>query len=397
MGWSEEQLEFRASLRRFADSEIAPSRFELESGRQPPYEVLRRYYAEFQVGDEALARFQATMDDRSIPRANPAEILLPIIEFSRQGPGLVTSLGVSTSLAPTSILRAGNAEQKMRWVPDLLTFTSIGAWALTEPDSGSDAFGGMRSRATRVDGGYLLNGSKTFVTNGPYADTIVYFAKLANSDGVDKVTSFVLDGNIPGLSRSAPLDKMGLHSSPTGDLHLIDVFVEADRHLATNRGPRDRSSHTRARATFAAERASVAAMSLGVIERCLELSIEYARARIQFGDSIGTFQLVQEMLARIEMARYNVENMLLRYLQDVETGDRPTLAAASVMKLYAASAASQAASDAVQIHGGSGYMASSHVEQLFRDARVLQIYGGTDQMQILEVAKDLLRVPSVNR
>jgi alkylation response protein AidB-like acyl-CoA dehydrogenase len=185
-----------------------------------------------------------------------------------------------------------------------------------------------------------------------------------------------------------------MHSSPTGELALTDVYVERDRLLAGDpkrakaAGARDRDG---AKATFATERASVAAMALGIIERCTELSVQYAAEREQFGQRIGDFQLIQRKLAHMEVARLNVENLVLRYLHMVDSGQRPTLAEASAMKLYAAQTAMAVALEAVQVFGGNGYMSENHVEQLARDAKVLQIYGGTDEMQVRAIARDLLK------
>ena len=301
-------------------------------------------------------------------------------------------MGVSVSLTAGAILRSGSREQKERWARDLLTLESIGAWAITEPDSGSDAFGSMRATA-HVDGdGWVLNGSKTFITNGPYADTIVFICKL--DDGrppADReVMTFVLDRGMAGLEQTPPLRKMGMHSSPTGEVFATDVRVGEDRLL---RAPRRAAPSSRdgAKATFATERASIAAMALGIIERCLELSVGYARDRVQFGRSIGEFQLVQLKLAHMEVARMNVENLVLRYIAMVDAGVRPTLAEASAMKLYSAQSAVHVALEAVQVFGGNGYMAENQVEQLCRDSKVLQIYGGTDEIQVTHIAKDLLR------
>ena len=139
------------------------------------------------------------------------------------------------------------------------------------------------------------------------------------------------------------------------------------------------------------ERTGVAAMALGIVEQCLELSLEYARTRIQFGRPIGEFQLIQEKLAKMEVARLNVQNLVFRVIEMAAAGRGLTLAEASAMKLYSARAATEVAMEAVQLHGGNGYMSEFHVEQLARDAKVLQIYAGTDEIQITHIAKDLLR------
>src|SRR5436309_10272808 len=205
--------------------------------------------------------------------------MIPIIELCRHCPGMVTAMGVSMGLTSAAIMSRGTTAQKERWALDLLTLDKIGAWAITEPNSGSDAFGSMNSTARRDGDEYLLNGSKTFITNGPYADTTVFIRKLdeGNPPAERKILSFVLDRGMPGFEQSKPLRKMGLHSSPTGQLFLTDVRVGRDgllgetEDVSAGGGGRDA-----AKATFTMERTGVAAMALGIVERCLELCLGYA-------------------------------------------------------------------------------------------------------------------------
>jgi alkylation response protein AidB-like acyl-CoA dehydrogenase len=338
---------------------------------------------------DELARtsFNAEGGAREPRGSNAALNMLPIIELCAVSPGLVTAMGVSLGLAAGTIMKRGTAGQKRRWGLDLLTFDKIGAWAITEPDSGSDAFGGMTSTARKAGDDYVLSGSKTFITNGPYADTIVFYCKL--DDGRPQrereILAFVLDSGMPGLEQSRPLRKMGLHSSPTGELSLSDVVAGPDR-LLTGGG----SGRESARQNFVTERAGLAAMALGVIEECLRLSVRYAKDRQAWGRPIGDYQLVQLKLATMEVARLNVQNLVFRHVEMSKAGRTPTLAEASAMKLYAARAAAEVAAEAVQLFGGNGYMSEFRVEQLARDAKAFQIYAGTDELQITHIARDLL-------
>jgi alkylation response protein AidB-like acyl-CoA dehydrogenase len=405
--WSEEQQMIRDAVRQFVQAEIAPRREELEHGDLPPYDILRKLFATF--GMDAMARegFKARIEREKRIAAGEEEpgpsgerrgdsgagmTLIPIIEICRHSPGMVTAMGVSMGLTAAAINSRGTIAQKERWALDLLTMDKIGAWAITEPGSGSDAFGSMRSTARRDGDEYVLNGSKTFITNGPYADTTVFICKLdeGNAPEERKVLSFVLDKGMPGFEQSKPLRKMGMHSSPTGELFLTDVRVGRDRLIGeTEEVPS--GGREGAKDTFSMERSGVAAMSLGIIDRCLELSVQYAKDRVQFGQPIGEFQLIQEKLARMEVARLNVQNLVFRFIEMGQAGKSLTLAEASAMKLYSARAAVEVALEAVQLHGGNGYMAEFQVEQLARDAKVLQIYAGTDEIQITHIAKDLLR------
>ena len=205
-----------------------------------------------------------------------------------------------------------------------------------------------------------------------------------------KVVTFVLDKGMPGLTQTKPLRKMGMHSSPTGELFLDDVRVGKDRLLGETEDPAG-GGRSGAKDTFSMERSGVAAMSLGIIERCLELCVQYAKDRVQFGQPIGEFQLIQDKLARMEVARLNVQNLVFRFIEMGAAGASLSLAEASAMKLYSARAAVEVAMEAVQVFGGNGYMSEFRVEQLARDAKVLQIYAGTDEIQITHIAKDLLR------
>jgi hypothetical protein len=304
---------------------------------------------------------------------------------------MVTAMGVSMGLASAAIMAKGTVAQKERWALDLLTMDKIGAWAITEPGSGSDAFGSMRSTARRDGDEYVLNGSKTFITNGPYADTIVFICKLDEGNPPEDraILSFVLDSGMPGLEQSKPLKKMGMHSSPTGELFLTDVRAGRDRLIGETEES-EGGGRQAAKATFLQERAGVAAMALGIISQCVDLSVAYAKERVQFGKPIGEFQLIQDKLARMEVARLNVENLVFRSIEAAASGRGFTLAEASAMKLYSARAATEVALEAVQLFGGNGYMSEFQVEQLARDAKVLQIYAGTDEIQITHIARDLL-------
>jgi alkylation response protein AidB-like acyl-CoA dehydrogenase len=392
----------RDAVRQFVDREIKPNVEALEHGDLPPYDILRKMFQTF--GMDALARDSFA---RRIERegagdgeaeggafvgesaSNAAFMMIPIIELCRYCPGMVTAMGVSVGLTPAAIMSRGTIAQKKRWALDLLTLDKVGAWAITEPDSGSDAFGGMKSTARRDGEEYVLNGSKTFITNGPYADTMVFICKLDedNPPAERKVVSFVLDRGMPGLEQSKPLRKMGMHSSPTGELFLSDVRVGRDRLLGETE---DAAGREGAKVTFSIERTGVAAMALGIVEQCLGRCVEYAKTRVAFGRPIGEFQLIQLKLAKMEVARLNIQNLVFRQIEMAAAGTGMSLSEASACKLYAAQAATEVALEAVQLFGGNGYMAEYHVEQLARDAKVLQIYAGTDEIQISQIARSLL-------
>jgi len=406
--WSEPQLMIRDAVRKFIEAEIVPNLEGLEHGDLPPYDILRKMLKTFGIDELNRQRFRRQIErHEAAERGERAAVkargdgdgsgdsagmqLIPIIELCRYCPGMVTAMGVSIGLAAAAVMSKGTLGQKLRWGEALMTMEKIGAWAITEPGSGSDAFGSMKATARRDGDVYVLSGNKTFITNGPYADVIIFICKL-DEPGVDpkhrKVLTFVLDRGMPGLTQSKPLRKMGLHSSPTGELFLEDVRAEPDRLLGETEKGRSREG---AKDTFSIERSGVAAMALGMIEQCLALSVDYAKNRVQFGQPIGEFQLIQEKLARMEVARLNVQNLVFRYIEMSAAGRSLSLAEASAMKLYSARAAVEVALEAVQLFGGNGYMSEYQVEQIARDSKVLQIYAGTDEIQITHIAKDLLR------
>ncbi len=417
--WSEEQLMVRDTVRRFVEAEVVPHIDELEHGDLPPYDIMRKLYATFGMDAMAKDRFARQLERKrqalegapaaaGTATADPVDTgaraggdggaaamtLIPIVELCHYCPGIVTAMGVSVGLAAGTVMKRGTPAQMERWGLDLLTLDKIGAWAITEPGSGSDALGGMTSTARHDGDEYILNGNKTFITNGPYADTVVFYAKL--DDGSDTpirerpVLTFVLDKGLDGFEQSKPFRKMGLHSSPTGELFLSDVRVGRDRLLGETEDATDGGGRESAKDNFVQERAGVAAMSLGLIEECLKLSVAYARDRMLWGRPIGERQLVQLKLARMEVARLNVQNLVFRHIEMAAAGKSLTLAEASAMKLYTAQAATEVAMEAVQLFGGNGYMAEFRVEQLARDAKVFQIYAGTDEIQVTHIAKDLL-------
>jgi acyl-CoA dehydrogenase len=405
--WSDEHEMVRDAVRQFVEVEIRPHRDELEFGDMPPYDLLRKLFHTFGMDSLAREQFKKRIERERMKEAGEsaaseidgmaqgsmggAMFMIPVIELCRCSPGMVTALGVSMGLTSAAILSKGTIDQKERWALDVLTLDKIGAWAITEPNSGSDAFGSMQATARRDGDEYILNGSKTFITNGPYADTTVFICKLdeGNPPEARKVLNFVLDKGIEGFEQSKPLRKMGMHSSPTGQLFVSDVRVGRDRLLGETEDPPG-GGREGAKTTFTQERTAVAAMAYGIVDRCLELCLDYAKDRVQFGKPIGEYQLIQLKLARMQVAKLNLENLIFRQIEMSNAGKSMSLAEASACKLYAAQAAIEVTLEAVQLFGGNGYMADYEVEQLCRDSKVLQIYAGTDEIQVSQIARDLL-------
>jgi len=412
--WSDVDLAVRDAVREFVEKEVRPHVDALESGEMEPYPIIRKLFATFGIADMArdslnkrLTRLREGGESSEKPSsggmfggdgASAGMGFVVVSELCRVSMGVVTGMGVSLGLTVPTIMGRGTLAQQERWLPDLVTYDKVGAWAITEPDSGSDAFGGMKSYVVRDGDDYILNGQKTFITNGPDADVVVVYAKLDEGDpSVDKrdrkVLTFVLDRGMEGFVQSKPFRKMGIHSSRTGELFFSNVRLGRDRLLGETDGDgADAVSDGRdsARSSFSTERIGVAAMALGVIEECLRLSVDYAKGRKLWGQEIGQFQLIQLKLANMELARMNVRNMLFRVIEAMQTGKQISLPEASAIKWYCSQAATDVAMDAVQLFGGNGYMTEYRVEQLARDAKSLMIYAGSNEVQITHVARGLL-------
>ncbi|MGW0158309.1 acyl-CoA dehydrogenase family protein [Mycobacterium sp. NPDC003323] len=419
--WSDTDLIMRDTVREFIAKEIRPHLDGLETGELSPYPFARKLFSEFGL-DAMAADAVKSMLDRQRAKESAAGSAEPrqeksksaggglgdigaqasmaavmVVELAAVSIGLLSTIGVSLGLGASTIMSRGTLAQKERWLPELMSLEKIAAWAITEPDAGSDAFGGMKTYVKRAgdgSGDYILNGQKTFITNGPDADVLVVYAKLDDGTDVDRrdrpVLTFVLDSGMPGLTQGRAFKKMGMMSSPTGELFFDNVRLSPDRLLGETESHASGDGRDSARANFAAERVGIALMSLGIINECHRLSLDYARTRVLWGTPISAFQLIQLKLAKMEVARMNVQNMVFQTLARLKAGSLPSLAEASAIKLYSSEAATEVAMEAVQLFGGNGYMAEYRVEQLARDAKSLMIYAGSNEVQVTHIAKGLL-------
>ena len=414
--WSETDLMVRDTVRQFVDKEIRPHLDQLETGELSPYPIARKLFSQFGL-DAMAAESVKKMLDRERAKQNGEEpdekqdseggfgsaaqgsmVAVLVSEIARVSIGLLSTASVSLGLGAATIMSRGTLAQKERWLPELMTLEKIAAWAITEPDSGSDAFGGMKTYVKRDGEDYILNGQKTFITNGPYADVLVVYAKLAEDTTGDSdsdprnrpVLVFVLDSGMPGLTQGKPFKKMGMMSSPTGELFFDNVRLSPDRLLGESEQHASGDGRDSARDNFAAERIGIAMMALGIINECHRLCVDYAKTRTLWGKNIGQFQLIQLKLAKMEVARMNVQNMVFHTIERQQAGKPLTLAEASAIKLYSSEAATDVAMEAVQLFGGNGYMAEYRVEQLARDAKSLMIYAGSNEVQVTHIAKGLL-------
>lgn len=373
---NEEQLELQEMVREFVEKEITP------------------YAAEMDAENH--------MRDGLIDKANEMGLLNVIVPEELDGPGLdsisVATIyeelgkgcaGVATSLAANSlatvpVLLAGTDEQKKMYC-DILNNGGLAAFALTEPGAGSDA-GGVSTRAVhnKEEGTYTLNGTKMFITNGGLAEIFLVFANTRKTGGIRGLTAFIVPKDTPGFSVGKKENKMGIRPSNTTELVLQDVVIPESYRVG-----REGEGFRIAMNTLDSARPFVGAVSVGIAQAALDCAVKYAKERRQFGQPIASFQMVQGMLAdmtmKVETARLMVQKACWMRDQGMEFSKEAAMA-----KCYAADVAMQVTTDAVQVMGGYGYTKEYPVEKMMRDAKIMQIYEGTNQIQRLVIANKLL-------
>jgi alkylation response protein AidB-like acyl-CoA dehydrogenase len=384
-------------FRQYMMNEIEPIIDDIEDGKIPLFDPLRKMVETLgirsQIDEMDLSRPLRT-ESQEKRQPNPDDQMegmqviagnLLVKEISRVSPGVAMSFGVSTGLAGGTILAKGTVEQKEAFGRPLMKLDTIGAWCLTEPGAGSDALGSMRTTAVEDGDHYVLNGSKTFITNGPVADVFVIYAKLDRGDAGKEIQSFIVLREDEGLSTGTPFQKMGMKASQTSEVFFDDCRFPKDRLIG---GEQSAKSRDHVKEGLSNERSGMPAMALGLIERCFEISVQYAKERSQFGRPLIDFQLIQNRLARMYVAMGNVRNIFLRTIQQAIFGGQTRLDVC-MGKLYCAEMATWVANEAISILGGYGYMREYVIERLARDAKLLEIGAGTTEMQIITMGQEL--------
>ena len=312
--------------------------------------------------------------------------------MARWNPAVALSYAAHENLCLNNIARNANDDIKRRYLPRLCDGSAIGALGLTEPGAGSDALGSMATTARRDGDGWVLNGRKLYITNGPVADVLLVYAKTDKAKGAKGISAFVVEKGFPGFQVAQKLDKMGFRGSTTAEL----VFDEC-RVPAANLVGQENAGVAVVMSGLDLERAIVAMINIGMAERAFELALDYARTRQQFGKRIGEFQLVQAKLADMYTAIETMKTFAYRTLaeaNDLEIGaggrgDIHKLTAASI--LYAAEGCTKVITEAVQIFGGAGYMRETEINRLYRATKLLEIGAGTTEIRKLIIGGELLR------
>jgi alkylation response protein AidB-like acyl-CoA dehydrogenase len=374
-GVSEWHVALRDAARRFADDEIAPLAVELDETEQYPAELYQK-----------LA--EAGLFGISVPEelggagADVLSYALVMEELARGYASVADQVGL-VELLGTLLTRHGTPAQQDRYLRPLLKAQLRCAYALTEAEAGSD-LAGLKTRARRTTDGWVLDGAKLWIHNAPVADFAAVLARTDPEDGHRGMSILLVDLNSPGVTRDRKEHKMGQRASQVGGLRFDNVQVPSDALL----GEEGRGFHMMM-SVLDKGRVGIGALALGILQAALEDSIDYAKQRRQFGQAIGDFQAVQWMIADMAKDAHAARLMILHAAQILDGGGRATLEA-SMAKCFASDAAVSRTADAVQIHGGSGYIRGVRVERLFRDAKITQIYEGTNQIQRMIMARSLL-------
>ena len=310
-------------------------------------------------------------------------ITLVIEEIARASAALAIMISVHNSVGAFPIVRYGTDEQKHRFLPRLVA-KELAAFSLSEPGAGSDA-GAIQTRAVRDGDHYVLNGSKNWVTSGLRAGVIILFARCGDDRDHKGLSAFIVERGTPGLTVGKAEDKMGLRGSDTVALALEDARIPADQRLGA-----EGEGFRIAMALLEGGRLGVAAQALGVLSAAFDEAARYAQQREAFGESLAKIQAIQMKLAEMER-RHQCARLLIQRAAWLKDAGRPYRREASMAKLYASEAATWVSHQAIQIHGGYGYVKEYPVERYYRDARVMEIYEGTSEIQRLVIARSLLK------
>jgi alkylation response protein AidB-like acyl-CoA dehydrogenase len=374
---SDDQKMIRDAVRDFAQGAVAPVAEHIDKSREFPSDLVRRAAEQDLLGIVIPEKFGGAGLDHVC-------FSLFVEEIAAVSGALAVILDVHTSVGTEPILYFGTEEQKRTYLPSLASGEILGAFALTEPESGSDA-ASMKTSAVRRGGGWVLNGTKTFITNIGVAGIYIVMARSNDAAGARGVSAFIVERGVPGLRCGEPMQKMGLHGSPTGEVILEDVCVP-EKNLLGAEGEGFRV----AMKALDSGRIGISSQAVGLARGALDLAIDYVKERRQFGQSIARFQGVQFMIADMATAIDAARLMTWEAAAACDSG-QPFTKLASMAKLMATDTAMSVTTDAVQLFGGYGYIKEFPVERFMRDAKATQIYEGTNQIQRMVIAREMLR------
>ena len=375
--YTAEQTQLRKSIRSFAEAEIAPHVLEWDENQIFPLEVIKK------AGEMGIlgAIFPEEFGGAGLGYIDYSII---IEELARVDPSVALIIAAHNSLCTNHIYLAGDDEQKRKYLPKLTSGEWIGCWSLTEPEAGSDA-GGTRSTATLKGGEWILNGGKTFTTNAHYADVCVAMAVTDRAASQHGISAFILERNTPGFRVGKKENKLGMRASATGEVIFSDCRLPESQLLG-----KPGEGFVDSLRILDGGRISIAALALGIAQGAYEAALKYSKHRKQFGRFISEFQAIQHKLAdmatQIEAARWLIYSAGARK----DAGKRVTRESA-MAKLFASEMAVRVADEALQIHGGYGFIKDYPVEKFYRDVKLCTIGEGTSEIQRLVIARQLLK------
>ena len=370
---------FRSTIRRFVDEKLIPAEDIVEEADAVPDEIVA------QMRDMGLFGISIPEEYGGLGCTISEEAAI-IRELTRASLSFRSVIGTTVGIGSQGIVIDGTENQKREWLPKLASGEAIASFGLTEPDAGSDA-ASLRTVAVRDGDNYRISGTKRFITNAPRATIFTLMARTEpNEKGSAGISAFILPADAPGISLGKPDKKMGQKGAVTTDVILDDVIVPASNIIGEVPG----QGFKTAMKVLDRGRIHIGAVALGMADRLVEMSLNYALERKQFGERIANFQLVQALLADSKVDQLAAEALLNSVAAKFDAGEAVSLEC-SALKYLASEAVGRIADRAVQIHGGAGYMAEYKVERFYRDVRVLRIYEGTSQIQQLIIARQMIR------
>ncbi len=374
---NEEQLHLQKSVREFAQREIAPNVMKWDEAGEFPHSTIKELAKLGLMGIVFPTEYGGA-------GMGYVEYVTAIDELSRVDGSVGIIVAAHTSLGSNHIFVAGNEAQRKKYIPKLASGEWLGAWGLTEPSSGSDA-GSARATAMHVNGGYVVNGTKTFITNGQHADVMVVIAVTDRAAGTHGLSAFVVEKGTKGFRAGKKENKLGLRASDTSEMIFEDCFVPSENLLG-----KEGDGFIDAMKILDGGRISIAALSLGIGQGAYECALKYSKERKQFGKAISEFQAIQWKLA--DMAtELDAARLLVMRAAAMKDAGMKTTQESSMAKLYASEVAVRCANESVQIHGGYGFIKDYPAEKFYRDVKLCTIGEGTSEIQRMVIARQLLK------
>jgi alkylation response protein AidB-like acyl-CoA dehydrogenase len=375
---TDDQRAIRDVARAFADAELGAKIDPYDQRHEFPHEIVAKLGPLGLMGVLVPEEYGGSGLDY-------VSYALIVEELNRGDASVGITMWAHNSLCTNHIALFGSPEQKRRWLPRLASGEVLGAWGLTEPGSGSDA-AALRTRAAARDGGWILDGSKAFITNASVGGVAVVMARTDPERKSRGISAFVVEKGTPGFSASRPYRKLGLHASDTAELIFEDCRVPAD-HLLGERG----QGFVQAMQVLEGGRIAMAAMAVGIAQAAVDQAVKYMKQRTAFGKTLAEFNGLQGMLADVA-TEVEVARLLTLRAAWLKDAGRPAMHAAAMAKVFASEAAMKAATKAVQVHGGAGYITEFPVERIFRDAKLTEIGEGTSEIQRMVIAREILQL-----